>query len=80
MLKAAKYAAPFCDAVDINLGCPQTIAKKGMYCFVFYTFTVNNMCTSLNGVVVPHSFSFYDVTKIVSFCVTHLKCGSTCTL
>lgn len=31
MLKAAKIAAPYCDAVDVNLGCPQGIAKKGKY-------------------------------------------------
>lgn len=31
LLEAAKYAQPFCDAIDLNLGCPQTIAKKGHY-------------------------------------------------
>jgi tRNA-dihydrouridine synthase 1 len=31
LLSAAKLAAPHCDAVDINLGCPQGIAKKGHY-------------------------------------------------
>jgi tRNA-dihydrouridine synthase 1 len=31
LLNAAKYAAPFCDAVDLNLGCPQGIARKGKY-------------------------------------------------
>ena len=31
MLKAAKFVEGQCDAVDVNLGCPQNIAKKGHY-------------------------------------------------
>lgn len=31
LLQAARLAAPYCDAVDINLGCPQAIAKRGHY-------------------------------------------------
>lgn len=30
-LKAAQLAEPYCDAIDLNLGCPQVIAKRGHY-------------------------------------------------
>jgi len=31
LLKAAKFAEDRCDAIDINLGCPQNIARRGNY-------------------------------------------------
>ena len=31
IVSAAKIVAPFCQNVDLNLGCPQGIARKGGY-------------------------------------------------
>lgn len=31
LLAAARHVEPHCDAVDLNLGCPQRIAKRGNY-------------------------------------------------
>lgn len=31
MATAAKMVEQYCDAIDINLGCPQSIAKRGRY-------------------------------------------------
>jgi len=31
LLKASFLAQDHCDAIDLNLGCPQVIAKRGHY-------------------------------------------------
>ncbi|KAK8792888.1 hypothetical protein WA158_005052 [Blastocystis sp. Blastoise] len=31
LLKASQKLEPFCEAIDLNLGCPQGIAKRGCY-------------------------------------------------
>lgn len=31
LLASAKVVEAHCDAIDLNLGCPQDIAKKGRY-------------------------------------------------
>ncbi|XP_043282516.1 uncharacterized protein [Venturia canescens] len=31
LLEASLLAQPYCDAIDINIGCPQAIAKRGNY-------------------------------------------------
>jgi hypothetical protein len=52
-MNAALLAEPHCDAIDLNLGCPQGIAKRGTVCvnviwFSIGQFTLHNFCLKLS--------------------------------
>ena len=53
-LQAAKMIEDKCDAIDINLGCPQGIAKRGRYgAFLMEELgLLYNLCYSFNCFVI----------------------------
>ncbi|XP_012234613.1 tRNA-dihydrouridine(16/17) synthase [NAD(P)(+)]-like isoform X3 [Linepithema humile] len=56
LLEAARLAEPYCDAVDINIGCPQAIAKRGHYGAFLqddWDLLRNIVSTLKNGLCVP---------------------------
>lgn len=56
LLEAARLVQDHCDAVDINLGCPQRIAKKGKYgAFLMeQPDLIESMVTTLAQASMPH--------------------------
>ncbi|KII88082.1 hypothetical protein PLICRDRAFT_125236 [Plicaturopsis crispa FD-325 SS-3] len=73
LLASAKVVEPHCDAVDINLGCPQDIAKKGYYgCFLqedwelIYTL-INTLHNNLSIPVTAKFRVFPTVEKTVEY-------------
>ena len=67
LLQAAKLVQDYCDAVDINLGCPQRIARKGKY----GAFLMENMdiIESLVTTLAQACFA-----KLHGWCWTHMLC------
>lgn len=67
LLEAAKLAEHHCQAIDLNLGCPQAIAKRGQYiayCLHLYVYTCSScmfhdsvyLCCALLQVTMVHSY------------------------
>jgi tRNA-dihydrouridine synthase 1 len=73
LVKACKLVEPFCDGVDLNLGCPQAIAKRGHYgSFLQDEWSlISRMVTAVHeSVSVPISCKvriFEDIDKTVEY-------------
>lgn len=82
LLSAAQYVAPFCDAVDLNLGCPQGIARKGKYgAFLqedqdlIYAL-INKLHTSLDVPVTAKIRILETMEKTLDYAKNVLKAGA----
>ncbi|KAJ1514234.1 hypothetical protein HMI54_014306 [Coelomomyces lativittatus] len=81
LLKAAKLVEHQCDAVDLNLGCPQGIAKKGHYgCFLQEDWPlIESIVSTLDqNLTIPVTCKiriFPDVTKTVAYAKMIEKAG-----
>ncbi|KHJ47737.1 dihydrouridine synthase [Trichuris suis] len=80
LLQSSQLVIPYCDAVDINLGCPQTIAKKGRYgAFLQDDWTlISAMVKRLKGLSIPVTCKvrvFDDVSETVAYAQMLEKSG-----
>ncbi|KAG2022289.1 tRNA-dihydrouridine synthase 1 [Coprinopsis cinerea AmutBmut pab1-1] len=73
LLQSAKVVEKYCDAVDINLGCPQDIAKRGRYGSflqddwpLIYSM-INTLHVNLSIPVTAKFRVFPDVEKTVEY-------------
>jgi tRNA-dihydrouridine synthase 1 len=82
ILAAAKYVEDQCDAVDINLGCPQGIAKRGHYgAFLMEELELltNIVRTVSQGLKVPVTCKtriYKDFDRSVRLCETLAQAGA----
>lgn len=82
LLEAAKLVEDKCDAIDINLGCPQGIAKRGMYgAFLMDDLDllkdiVTTLSQNLSIPVTCKIRIFKDYTKTIRLCETLINAGA----
>lgn len=81
LLKAALLAQDYCCAIDINLGCPQAIAKRGHYgAFLqdewpLVEEIVNNLSRKLKVPITCKIRVFDDLQKTIDYAVMLEKAG-----
>ncbi|KAI8969014.1 dihydrouridine synthase-domain-containing protein [Mycotypha africana] len=81
-LKAAKMVENQCDAIDLNLGCPQAIAKKGHYgSYLQDDWDLINKLIStadkeLNIPITAKIRVFKDVSKTIDYAKMIIKSGA----
>ncbi|KAJ9121571.1 hypothetical protein QFC22_002190 [Naganishia vaughanmartiniae] len=82
LLKAAKRVEGKCDAVDINFGCPQGIAKRGKYGSflqddweLIYSL-INTLHTNLSIPVTAKFRIFPDVNKTIAYAQMMERAGA----
>ncbi|KAI5449461.1 tRNA dihydrouridine synthase [Naganishia albida] len=82
LLKAAKRVEKHCDAVDINFGCPQGIAKRGKYGSflqdeweLIYQL-INTLHTNLSIPVTAKFRIFPDVNKTIAYAQMMERAGA----
>jgi tRNA-dihydrouridine synthase 1 len=82
MLQAAKYVENDCDVVDINLGCPQGIAKRGRYgAFLMEELDLlyDIVSTLVRGLKIPVTCKtriYKDFDRSIRLCETLVKAGA----
>jgi tRNA-dihydrouridine synthase 1 len=82
MLQTAKYLEPICDAIDINLGCPQGIAKRGHYgAFLMEELDLLHeiVSTLVQGLKVPVTCKtriYKDFDRSIRLCETLVNAGA----
>lgn len=82
MLQAAKYVQDHCDAIDVNFGCPQGIAKRGRYgAFLMEELDLLHdiVSTLVQGLKIPVTCKtriYKDYDQTIKLCETLVNAGA----